>query len=81
MQKKEDFYKECVNDEDKGAEFFESNAGPYIEEVEQALSEYEQLKRQIKNYEAAIYEYTSGDLSVVVEDAMLGRLSLYCSSK
>jgi hypothetical protein len=74
MRNKERFYQECVgdNDEDgKGATYFETNAGPYIEEVEQALSEYEQLKRQIRNYEAAIYEYTSGDLGVVVEDAVL----------
>ena len=70
---KEAFYKECVSDEHKGAEYFESNAGPKIDEVEQALSEYEQLKRQIRNFEAAIYEYTSGDLGVVVEDAVLGR--------
>ena len=78
MRNKERFYQECVGDSDgdgKGATYFETNAGPYIEEVEQALSEYEQLKRQIRNYEAAIYEYTSGDLGVVVEDAVLGRHS------
>ena len=85
MRNKERFYQECVGDSDgdgKGATYFETNAGPYIEEVEQALSEYEQLKRQIRNYEAAIYEYQEVHSKVEVVHLTPGLLGLgvLCSS-
>ena len=71
-KEKSDYFKKCK--EDGNAGIFESTAGPVIEKAAQALSEYEQMKRQIQNCQAVIYEYTSGDLSVVVEQGLLGKI-------
>ena len=62
MKDKQDFCEECKKKNDNG-EYFQSNAGPYVEKIAQAYTEYENLKSQIEQYEAAIFQYTRGDLS------------------
>ena len=58
----ESYKKRCL----RQGENFESNAGPYVERVDNAFVEYNNLKSQIKKYQAAIFEYTRGDLSTVL---------------
>lgn len=42
---------------------FQSHAGPYVDKKNQAYTEYDNIKSQIEQYEAAIFQYTRGDLS------------------
>ena len=63
MEEKNKFWAECQQNKDKWPENFEANAGPYVDKVNEAYTEYDNLKLQIENYEAVIFQYVSGDLS------------------
>ena len=81
LERKKEFYEECVKDEDKGPQYFASNAGPKIESVRAALSEYEQLKREVQNDQAVIYEYTCGDIGIVIENAFVCKSTCFFAAK
>ena len=58
------------------SEDFELYAGPFVERVENAFAEYSNLKSLIRKYQAAMFEYTRGDLSVVLMQQRQGELVL-----
>ena len=62
MRKEQQFWKDCQN-ERGWPQNFQTHAGPYIEKMNQAYTEYDNLKCQIEKFEAAIFQYTRGDLS------------------
>ena len=66
------FWKTCQN-ENGWPENFQSHAGPYVERVDQAFTEYDNLKCQIEKYEAAIFQYTRGDLSRLLLEQAQGK--------
>lgn len=56
------FWKKCQT-ESGWPQNFQIQAGPYVQARDQAYTEYDNLKAQIEQYEAAIFQYTRGDLS------------------
>ena len=58
-----EFWKSCQEDKTGWPENFQTHAGPVVEKMGQAFTEYDNLKSQIEQYEAAIFQYTRGDLS------------------
>ena len=58
-----------------GAQYFQAHAGPYVERTNQAFTEYDNLKSQIEQYEAAIFQYTRGDLSRLFLKQEQGKLN------
>ena len=57
------FWKQCQEDKTGWPENFQTHAGPEVDKMNQAFTEYDNLKSQIEQYEAAIFQYTRGDLS------------------
>ena len=53
---------------------YEKGAAPYIEAVEQAYTEYNNLNLQISKYEAAIFAYSMGDLNTVLLEQEISKL-------
>ena len=66
MQKETDYRNQCQRDTKNWPSNFEKGAAPYREAVEQAYSEYNNLKLQIEKYEAAIFAYAAGDLKTMM---------------
>ena len=62
MQKETDYRNRCQRDTKNWPSNYEKGAGPYRDAVEQAYTEYNNLKLQIEKYEAAIFAYAAGDL-------------------
>ena len=61
----EKFRKICLKRQD-WPENFELCAGPYVDKVDDAFREYENLRWQIMQYQASILQYTRGDVSIVL---------------
>ena len=53
---------------------YEKGAAPYVDAMEQAFIEYNNLNLQIKKYEAAIFAYAMGDLNTVLLDQETSKL-------
>ena len=66
MEEKNKFWAECQANKDDWPENFEANAALYVDKVNEAYTEYDNLNLQIENYEAAIFQYVSGDLSTLM---------------
>ena len=60
------FRANCLADRANWPQNFENNAGPYNEKVEATEWDYNNHKLQVERYEAAIYHYAAGDLSIVM---------------
>lgn len=62
------FRSDCQTGKDKAnwPANYEKNAGPYNDAVEQAYTDYNNLRLQIEKYEAAIFAYVSGDLTTMM---------------
>jgi len=66
LAKQEDvakFWESCKEEKTRWPQNFQSRAGPYVDGKNQAYTEYDNLKSQIEQHEAAIFQYTRGDLS------------------
>ena len=70
FKRQTDFYAE----EHGEKEYYNSKAALLDEESKQAELEYKSLKSQVQIHEAAIYEFTSRSLGVLLQDAHLGKL-------
>ena len=55
-----DYRTQCQKNKDKWPGNYEIGAGPKRDAVQQAFTEYNNLKMEIKHYEAAIFAYASG---------------------
>ena len=69
------FWQECQADTENWPQNFQSHAGPYVEKKNQAYTEYDNLKSQIEQYQAAIFQYTRGDLSRLMLHQEQGTIS------
>lgn len=61
----ETFRKSCLKRQD-WPENFELCAEPYMDRVNDAFTEYDNLRGQIMQYQAAIFQYTRGDASILL---------------
>lgn len=71
-KKEKDFLEECQGNKKDWPQNFQTSAGPTIDKTIQAFTEYDNLKAQIQQYQAAISQYTRGDLSRLLLDQMQG---------
>lgn len=64
-QERDKYYEHCQDKDEKKnwPENFQTGAGPEVDKMDQAYIEYENRKSQIEQCEAAIFQYTRGDLS------------------
>ena len=60
------FKQKCKDNRKNWPANYEQGAAPYVEAVDQAYTEYNNLKLQIENYEAVIFAYAMGDLNTVL---------------
>lgn len=68
-KKKQDHFKsEMRKDKKRWPGNYETNAATYVDAVEEAYTEYNNLKLQIEKYEASIFAYAMGDLNTVLLD-------------
>ncbi|CAI8030472.1 hypothetical protein GBAR_LOCUS17281, partial [Geodia barretti] len=65
---KDNFKKKCMEDEENWPGNYEKGAAPFVDAVEQAYTEYNNLSLQIDKYESAIFAYAIGDLNTVLLD-------------
>ena len=63
-----DYKTECQTGSDKKnwPGNYETQAAPLVDAVEQAFTEYNNLRLQIEKYESAIFAYSTGDLNTVL---------------
>lgn len=72
-KEEKEFLDKCRHDQKDGwPQNFQKSAGPTIDKTIQAFTEYENLKAQIQQYQAAISQYTRGDLSRLLLGQMQG---------
>ena len=55
-------------------ENYETHVKPYVDKIEDAFTEYDNVRSQIKQYQAAIFQYTRGDLSVLLMQQRQGKV-------
>ena len=72
-QEQNEFWRKCQQ-EDKGnwPRNYQQNATPYLQKVKQAFTQYSNLTAQIDQYQAAIFQYTRGDLTTVLQNQDAG---------
>ena len=63
-----DFKKKMQEDEKNWPGNYEKGAAPYVDAVEEAYTEYNNLNLQIDKYESAIFAHAMGDLNTVLLD-------------
>ena len=68
MAKKEGFKTQCEKDHANWPGNYEEGAAPYVDAVDEAYTEYNNLRLQIQKYESAIFAYSMGDLNTVLMD-------------
>ena len=80
-QAQNDFWRECQQDEKKKnwPRNYQQKATPYLQKVKQAFTEYSNLTAQIDQYQAAIFQYTRGDLRSVLMNQDAGDHEAYIS--
>ena len=72
-EEEKEFLDKCRHDQKEDwPQNFQKSAGPTIDKTIQAFTEYENLKAQIQQYQAAISQYTRGDLSRLLLGQMQG---------
>ena len=76
-KKREHFRLECMEKKKFWPGNFEKGAAPYVDAVEQAYTEYNNLSLQIEKYESAIFAYAMGDLNTVLLDEEISKLLLH----
>ena len=74
---KESFKKKCMDDEENWPGNYEKGAAPFVDAVEQAYTEYNNLSLQIDKYESAIFAYAMGDLNTVLLDQEISKIIFY----
>ena len=80
----EKFRKKCQRKPD-WPENFEPRVKPYVDRVDDTFTEYDNVQSQIEQYQAAIFQYTRGDLSILLLHQRQGEvavhvLTLYCGT-
>ena len=54
-------------------EKYELNMKPYMDRVDDAFSEYDSVRSQVKQYQAAIFQHTRGDLNILLFQQRQGK--------
>lgn len=62
------FKNKCQKDKKNWPGNYETGVAPLKEAADQAYTEYNNLKKQLKHYEAAICDYAAGDLNTLMLD-------------
>ena len=66
MQARNAFRAKCQKDPKKWPQNYKANAQPYNDKVQETHTEYDNLRQQIENHQAAIFQHASGDLSALM---------------
>ena len=66
-KKKVEFKTKCQSDKENWSGNYQTGVAPFKEAIEQAYTEYNNLK-QIKQYEAAIFAFATEDLNTLMLD-------------
>ena len=79
MHLQADFKKRMQEDKKNWPGNYEKGAAPYVDAVEEAYTEYNNLNLQIDKYESAIFAHAMGDMNTVLLDQAISKNLLLCT--